>query len=152
AAFLDQACAGRPELRASVEALLAAHEKSHNILDQGRGPATGEFTPPDKQASDFRSAIQAGFVIAGRYTLVECIGEGGMGEVWVAKQSEPVKRKVAIKLIKTGMDSRAVLARFEQERQALALMDHPNIARVLDGGMTPTGQPFFVMDLVNGLS
>ena len=74
-----------------------------------------------------------------------------MGEVWVAKQTEPVKRKVALKLIKTGMDSRAVLARFEQERQALAMMDHPNIARVLDGGLTPTGQPFFVMELVNGL-
>src|SRR3984885_7919769 len=74
-----------------------------------------------------------------------------MGEVWVAKQSQPVKRKVALKLIKTGMDSRAVLARFEQERQALAMMDHPNIARVLDGGLTPSGQPFFVMDLVNGL-
>src|SRR5580700_10539480 len=74
-----------------------------------------------------------------------------MGEVWVAKQTEPVQRKVALKLIKTGMDSKAVLARFEQERQALALMDHPNIARVLDGGLTPTGQPFFVMELVNGL-
>ena len=74
-----------------------------------------------------------------------------MGEVWVAKQTEPVKRKVALKLIKTGMDSRAVLQRFEQERQALAMMDHPNIARVLDGGLTPTGQPFFVMELVNGL-
>ena len=74
-----------------------------------------------------------------------------MGEVWVAKQTEPVKRKVALKLIKTGMDSKAVLARFEQERQALAMMDHPNIARVLDGGLTPTGQPFFVMELVNGL-
>src|ERR1700733_636857 len=74
-----------------------------------------------------------------------------MGEVWVAKQSQPVKRKVALKLIKTGMDSRAVLARFEQERQALAMMDHPNIAKVLDAGLTPNGQPFFVMELVNGL-
>ena len=90
-------------------------------------------------------------LIAGRYTLQQKIGEGGMGEVWVAKQSEPVKRKVALKLIKTGMDSRAVLQRFEQERQALAMMDHPNIAKVLDGGLTPTGQPFFVMELVNGL-
>src|SRR4029077_4457621 len=79
------------------------------------------------------------------------IGEGGMGEVWVAKQSEPVKRKVALKLIKPGMDSRAVLQRFEQERQALAVMDHPNIAKVLDAGMTANGQPFFVMELVNGL-
>jgi len=91
-------------------------------------------------------------LIAGRYMLQQIIGEGGMGEVWVAKQTEPVKRKVALKLIKTGMDSRAVLARFEQERQALALMDHPNIARVLDGGMTPTGQPFFVMELALNFS
>ena len=90
-------------------------------------------------------------MIAGRYTLQQKIGEGGMGEVWVARQTEPVKRKVALKLIKTGMDSRAVLQRFEQERQALAMMDHPHIAKVLDGGLTPTGQPFFVMELVNGL-
>src|SRR5579864_386629 len=74
-----------------------------------------------------------------------------MGEVWVAKQTEPVKRSVALKLIKTGMDSKAVLQRFEQERQALAMMDHPNIAKVLDAGLTSTGQPFFVMELVNGL-
>jgi serine/threonine protein kinase len=160
AAFLAQACAGRSELRASIEALLGAHEKSSNILDappdDARGLATGDFTPESGHGqpgtNGYRSTIEPGLVIAGRYTLVELIGEGGMGEVWVAKQSEPVKRKVAIKLIKTGMDSKAVLARFEQERQALALMDHPNIARVLDGGMTPTGQPFFVMDLVNGLS
>ena len=118
--------------------------------------ATGVHTPqPDAPsqsgASAGRLAVEPGLVIAGRYTLLEKIGEGGMGEVWVAKQTEPVKRKVALKLIKTGMDSKAVLARFEQERQALALMDHPNIARVLDGGMTPTGQPFFAMELVNGL-
>ena len=90
-------------------------------------------------------------LIAGRYTLQQRIGEGGMGEVWVAKQSEPVKRRVALKLIKQGMDSRAVLARFEQERQALAILDHPNIAKVLDAGLTPNGQPFFAMELVNGL-
>jgi tetratricopeptide (TPR) repeat protein len=83
--------------------------------------------------------------------LVEKFGEGGMGEVWIAKQTEPVKRKVALKLIKVGMDTRAVVQRFEQERQALALMDHPNIARVLDGGITPDRWPFFVMELVNGL-
>jgi serine/threonine protein kinase len=74
-----------------------------------------------------------------------------MGRIWVARQTEPVKRKVALKLIKSGMDSKAVLQRFDQERQALALMDHTNIAKVLDGGLTPTGQPFFVMELVNGL-
>lgn len=112
-------------------------------------PLDVDATPTAK----FDNACQflKGVVIGGRYTLQDKIGEGGMGEVWVAKQTEPVKRKVALKLIKTGMDSRAVLQRFEQERQALALMDHPHIARVLDGGMTPTGQPFFVMELVNGL-
>ena len=92
-----------------------------------------------------------GTVIAGRYTLVEVIGEGGMGSVYLASQIEPVKRQVALKLIKTGMDSRGVLARFDAERQALALMDHPNIARIYDGGLTPAGQPFFVMELVKGV-
>jgi serine/threonine protein kinase len=101
--------------------------------------------------ADLRQDAVSGVVIGGRYSLQEKIGEGGMGEIWVAKQTAPVKRKVALKLIKTGMDSRAVLQRFEQERQALALMDHPNIAKVLDGGITPTGQPYFVMELVNGL-
>ena len=92
-----------------------------------------------------------GTVIAGRYTLVEVIGEGGMGSVYLASQTKPVKRQVALKLIKTGMDSRGVLARFDAERQALALMDHPNIARIYDGGLTPAGQPFFVMELVQGV-
>lgn len=173
APFLEQACAGRPDLLAAVEQLLAAHEKSGNLLDRppvglpqtvdsdpgaAKHGATGEYMPKPEGApshlgtSDFRQLVEPGLVIGGRYTLQQKIGEGGMGEVWVAKQSEPVKRKVALKLIKTGMDSKAVLTRFEQERQALALMDHPNIARVLDGGMTPTGQPFFVMELVNGLA
>ncbi len=173
AAYLERECGGDAELRQRVEALLAAHEASGSLLgpmpvslDQTvdseaipvRPGATGEYKPqPDEgepqevAASAYRPDVKAGLVIAGRYTLVEKIGEGGMGEVWVAKQTEPVKRKVALKLIKTGMDSRAVLARFEQERQALAMMDHPHIARVLDGGLTPTGQPFFVMELVNGL-
>jgi WD40 repeat protein/serine/threonine protein kinase len=173
AAFLDQACAGRADLRAAIEALFAAHAKPDNVLDKppvdlgqtvdsDPGPAkhagTGEYTPEPEGSppqllptSDYRPQFEPNLVIAGRYTLLQKIGEGGMGEVWVAKQSEPVKRKVALKLIKTGMDSKAVLTRFEQERQALAMMDHPNIARVLDGGMTPTGQPFFVMELVNGL-
>jgi len=170
AGILEKACEGRPELLAAVEALLAAHEKSGNVLDKppaqtvdsGRGQARRDATldrapGPDDASSavtsttDYQPKSEAGIVIAGRYTLQEKIGEGGMGEVWVAKQTEPVKRRVALKLIKTGMDSRAVLARFEQERQALALMDHPNIAKVLDGGLTPNGQPFFAMDLVNGL-
>ena len=87
----------------------------------------------------------------GPYKLLEAIGEGGMGTVWVAQQSEPIKRKVAIKLIKAGMDSQQVLARCEAERQALALMDHPNIARVLDGGMTEQGRPYFAMEYVKGV-
>jgi hypothetical protein len=94
--------------------------------------------------------VQAGTVIAGKYTLVEGIGEGGMGAVWRARQTEPVKRFVAVKLIKAGIDSRQVLSRFEAERQALALMDHPNIAKVLDGGLHEH-RPFFVMELVKGV-
>jgi tetratricopeptide (TPR) repeat protein len=156
AAFLDAACAGQPQLRVAVEALLAIQEKldsPHAAPSTGLGAAVDSEPVPVRPVTttDYHPDAGPGFVIAGRYTLVEKLGEGGMGEVWVAKQSEPVKRKVALKLIKTGMDSKAVLARFEQERQALALMDHPHIARVLDGGLTPTGQPFFVMELVNGL-
>ena len=94
---------------------------------------------------------QPGTVVAGRYKLLEAIGEGGMGTVWVAEQTQPVRRKVALKLIKPGMDSKSVLARFEAERQALAVMDHPNIAKVLDGGLTETGRPFFVMEYVKGV-
>jgi tetratricopeptide (TPR) repeat protein len=155
-----------------VKELLAAHEKSGNILDrpptaegqpedagpgEAHGLATGEVTPKPggpsihEATSDYRQMIEPSTVIAGRFTLVEKIGEGGMGEVWVAKQTEPVKRKVALKLIKAGMDSRAVLQRFEQERQALALMDHPNISKVLDAGLTADRRPFFVMELVSGL-
>ena len=106
-------------------------------VDSGRKNRPGGFVP--------------GQVIAMRYTLRNVLGEGGMGTVYLAEQTEPVKRQVALKLIKIGMDSRAVLARFDAERQALALMDHPNIARVYDGGTTETGQPFFVMELVDGV-
>jgi serine/threonine protein kinase/Tfp pilus assembly protein PilF len=141
AAFLDRECAGNLELRQHVEALLAADAKSNLTVD----------SPVNATESYVVLSESSGAVIAGRYTLVEPIGEGGMGEVWVAKQSEPVKRKVALKLIKAGMDSKAVIQRFEQERQALALMDHPNIAKVLDGGLTVERRPFFVMELVSGL-
>ncbi len=169
-AFLERACAGRPELRAAVEALLEAHEKSATVPDRplsqtfvsGTGQARADCpfddapVPDDASAgvtetSDYQPTSRSDIVVAGRYTLRQKIGEGGMGEVWVARQTEPVTRKVALKLIKTGMDSKAVVARFEQERQALAILDHPNIAKVLDGGLTPGGQPFFVMELVNGL-
>src|SRR5262249_35640408 len=90
--------------------------------------------------------------VIGPYQLLEQVGEGGMGTVWMAQQTEPVKRRVAVKLIKAGMDSKQVIARFEAERQALALMDHPNIARVLDAGTTDAGRPYFVMDLVKGVT
>src|SRR5262245_22517236 len=118
--LLDLECAGNPELRARIEALLAADAKPEFTIDE-----------PVRRTGEYKLAgAEPGAVIAGRYTLVESIGEGGMGEVWVAKQSEPVKRKVALKLIRAGMDTKAVLQRFEAERQALALMDHPNIAKV----------------------
>ena len=112
------------------------------------GPV-GTITEPAPAVS--RVGFTPDRVIAGRYTLLELLGEGGMGPVYRAEQSQPVKRQVALKLIKTGMDSRAVLARFDAERQALALMDHPNIARVYDGGVTEANQPFFVMELVRGV-
>src|SRR5277367_124573 len=119
--------------------------------------ATGELRS-DGDDSTFEGDLEVGQpggsgtgqVIAGRYSLLEVLGEGGMGTVYRASQTAPVKRQVALKLIKIGMDSRAVLARFDAERQALALMDHPNIARVYDGGTTDAGQPFFVMELVEG--
>jgi eukaryotic-like serine/threonine-protein kinase len=147
AAYLDSACGPDVELRVAVERLLDAHANPAKVLEATVGPArpapssdTGPHTPlPD-----------TGTILAGRYKLLEQIGEGGMGAVWVAQQIEPVKRTVAIKLIKPGMDTKTVLARFEAERQALALMDHPNIARVLDAGMAADGRPYFVMELVKG--
>ncbi|HXY34411.1 MAG TPA: bifunctional serine/threonine-protein kinase/formylglycine-generating enzyme family protein [Planctomycetaceae bacterium] len=147
AAILDAQCAGDDRLRQRVEALLKALDQS------GELPAVpaAEFTA-EWQASAVGSTIASvGKVIAGRYKLVEEIGEGGMGTVWVAEQTQPVRRRVAMKLIKPGMDSRQVLSRFEVERQALALMDHPNIAKVLDGGVTDQGCPFFVMEYVKGV-
>ncbi|MFL5246097.1 MAG: protein kinase domain-containing protein [Gemmataceae bacterium] len=146
AAFLDAACKDDPEVRRRVERLLEAHPKAGSFLEGPSPPAreeTAAFVPTGEHV---------GALIAGRYKLVEPIGEGGMGTVWVAQQTEPIKRFVAVKLIKAGMDSKAVLARFEAERQALALMDHPNIARVLDGGAAADGRPFFVMELVKGVS
>jgi serine/threonine protein kinase len=115
---------------------------------QGAGPVT---TIANTEPGDRRSEFVAGQVIAGRYRVLDVLGEGGMGTVYRADQTEPVKRQVALKLIKVGMDSRAVLDRFDAERQALALMDHPNIARVYDGGTTAVGQLFFVMELMDGV-
>jgi serine/threonine protein kinase/tetratricopeptide (TPR) repeat protein len=144
-ALLDRECAGRAELRQRLDLLLEAHGRTNQVLDLPNAAvpnATGAYAP---------APSHVGTIIAGRYKLLEEIGDGGMGVVWMAEQREPVKRVVAVKLIKDGMDSRAVLARFEAERQALALMDHPNIAKVLDGGTTADGRPFFVMELVKGL-
>src|SRR5262249_29745119 len=146
AAFLDAACGTDAALRARVGALLRAHEHAGDfLLERSK---TADAGPPTEERS---GTELPGVVLAGRYKLLELIGEGGMGTVWMAQQTEPVQRLVAVKLIKPGMDSRAVLARFEAERQALALMDHPNIAKVHDAGATPDGRPFFVMELVKGV-
>ena len=134
------------ELRQQIQAIVT--EVPINQL--GQTELESKPNVDAKSTAHFDSIEQSRFVIAGRYTLLQKIGEGGMGEVWRAKQSEPIKRQVALKLIKKGMDSKAVVSRFEQERQALAVMDHPNIARVYDGGMTDQGQPFFAMELVGG--
>ncbi len=143
AAFLDAACAGQPALRACVEALLAAHEAPGSFL---RGNAVG--LPATELCQPFRESPGAKI---GPYKLLQQIGEGGMGIVYMAEQQEPVRRKVALKIIKPGMDSAQVAARFEAERQALAMMDHQNIARVLDAGTSLAGRPYFVMELVKGV-
>ena len=147
AEVLDAQCAGDDELRSRVEALLQAHDRSNELPGVGRSDVA-----PGLRATVIASATaSAGRTIAGRYRLLEEIGEGGMGTVWAAEQMQPVRRRVAIKLIKPGMDSRQVLSRFEVERQALALMDHPNIAKVLDGGVTDQGHPYFAMEYVKGV-
>ncbi len=136
-AFLDQVCANQPELRERIERLLRSHRHEDSFLQPG-------------VTTDEPAAERPGTVI-GPYKLLQQIGEGGMGVVWMAEQTQPVHRKVALKVIKPGMDSRQVIARFEAERQALALMDHVNIARVFDGGTTEKGRPYFVMELVHGV-
>ncbi|MEO1006976.1 MAG: tetratricopeptide repeat protein [Planctomycetota bacterium] len=136
--FLAQACGDDAELRKQVDALLAAD-----------ADADADSFLSLESASRFEGEHAAGDQI-GRYTLLKEIGSGGFGSVWLAEQSEPVERRVAIKIIKLGMDTRQVIARFEAERQAIAMMDHPNIARVLDAGATEAGRPFFVMELVDG--
>jgi serine/threonine protein kinase/tetratricopeptide (TPR) repeat protein len=143
AAYLNVACAGDPELRERVERLLAAQSKVGRFLE-GPAPAlidTLEGPPVTERLG----------TLVGPYKLLEQIGEGGMGTVWMAEQTEPIRRRVAVKVVKAGMDSKQVLARFEAERQALALMDHPHIAKVLDAGTTPSGRPYFVMELVKGV-
>ncbi|MBE7502365.1 MAG: serine/threonine protein kinase [Verrucomicrobiales bacterium] len=147
AAFLDQACAGDPALRRRLDALLAAHAQPDGVL-----PTEAEASLPTVQVrpADEPPREVVGQTI-GRYKLLEKVGEGGCGVVYVAEQTEPIRRRVALKVIKLGMDTRAVVARFEAERQALAMMDHPNIAKVLDAGATETGRPYFVMELVRGV-
>jgi serine/threonine protein kinase len=146
AAFLERECGTDVLLRQQIEELLAAQEKLGSFLVEA-AVATRTTDPYCTEPP----LEQPATTIAGRYKLLEEIGEGGMGTVWVAEQTEPVRRKVALKLIKPGMDSKSVLARFQAERQALALMDHPNIAKVLDGGLTETGRPYFVMEYFKGV-
>ena len=143
AAYLDRACADDPALRERVEALLRAQAAAGSFLES---PAPSPVVTVDEQPVG-----EGPGTVIGPYKLLQQIGEGGMGTVWMAQQTEPVKRLVAVKLIKAGMDSRQVIARFEAERQALALMDHANIARVLEAGTTGAGRPYFVMDLVKGV-
>ena len=141
--FLDRACEGKPEVRERMDQLLDAHLRSNPWLDSSKS---------SDSASNYPQAEAAGMLIAGRYKLLEQIGEGGMGAVYLADQMEPVQRQVALKIIKPGLESPQILMRFEAERQALALLDHPNISRLLDAGTTSSGQPYFVMEWVDGLS
>lgn len=141
AAFLDEACRGNRHLREEVESLLRAHDPEGSFL---RSPVVAVTV--DRPVNERPGSI------IGPYKLREQIGEGGFGVVYVAEQEKPIRRKVALKIIKPGMDTKDVIARFEAERQALALMDHPNVARVLDAGATENGRPYFVMELVQGVT
>src|SRR5262245_49034806 len=147
-AFLQQACAGNEELLRRVAGLLMAHERPESLLDHA--PPNLPLSSNNNE-TDQPPAIEGAGQVIGPYKLLEQIGEGGFGVVFMAEQQHPVRRKVALKVVKAGMDTRQVIARFEAERQALALMEHPNIARVLDGGQTASGRPYFVMELVRGI-
>jgi WD40 repeat protein/serine/threonine protein kinase len=146
AAFLDAMCEGDAPLRARLDALLAAHDQPDKALDKTEPAAKATIKLDMSDAPD-----EAVGQTLGRYKLMERLGEGGCGVVYVAEQTVPVRRRVALKVIKLGMDTKAVVARFEAERQALAMMDHPNIAKVLDAGTTEVGRPYFVMELVRGI-
>jgi serine/threonine protein kinase len=144
AAFLDVACRGNPRIRADVEELLEASDRAGGFLE----------TSPVRELSptmDGPTLVESAGTVIGPYKLIEKIGEGGFGVVFLAEQERPVRRKVALKVIKPGMDTRQVIARFEAERQALAMMDHPNIAKVHDAGATENARPYFVMELVQGV-
>jgi WD40 repeat protein/serine/threonine protein kinase len=155
-AYLDQACAGDVALRRQVEALLRVHDDADSFFDKlapVARPTSGDEARPGSSDPVRLPGIPAekpGDRI-GRYKLLQQIGEGGCGVVYMAEQEQPVRRRVALKVIKLGMDTKSVIARFEAERQALALMDHPNIAKVLEAGATEAGRPYFVMELVRGI-
>jgi hypothetical protein len=140
--YLRQACGGDFVLRKRVEDLLAIDREEHHLLNQSPWAAATSHLAAHAEECEG--------TILGRYRLLEKIGEGGFALVYMAEQTEPMRRRVAAKVIKAGMDTRQVIARFEAERQALGLMDHPNIAKVYDGGTTPSGRPYFVMELVRG--
>ncbi|PYJ93096.1 MAG: hypothetical protein DME23_26610 [Verrucomicrobia bacterium] len=148
AAYLQQACGDDVALRQRVEALLKAHDQAGEFLEQ---PPAGVSAKTFVVTTGMVPVTEGPGDRIGRYKLRENLGEGGCGVVYVAEQEEPVRRRVALKVIKLGMDTKQVVARFEAERQALAMMDHPNIAKVLDAGTTETGRPFFVMELVRGI-
>ncbi len=153
AALLDQQCGGDDELRREVESLLRANSVRESIASAEEPAAPRpEGMAGTEESTIRRTPIGTPGEVIGRYRLLEQIGEGGFGEVWVAEQKSPVRRKVALKIVKQGMDTREVLARFEAERQALAMMDHPCIARVFDAGATPGGRPYFVMEHVAGVA
>ncbi len=141
--FLDQQCGDDPDLRREVEELITAHQKAGQFLG-----GSASSNPTQSMASTLKEQVGSRI---GTYKLLQQIGEGGFGVVYLAEQTEPVRRKVALKIIKPGMDTKEVIARFEAERQALAMMDHPNIAKVLDAGTTESGRPYFVMELVKGI-
>jgi serine/threonine protein kinase len=152
AAFLDEVCAHDPSLRAAVEALLQNHKEDAFL--ESPAIATPHAADSKKNRSDTITLVLIGEKPGdqiGHYKLLQQIGEGGVGVVFMAEQEEPVRRRVALKVLKPGMDTKSVIARFESERQALALMDHPNIAKVFDAGSTDKGRPFFVMELVRGI-
>ncbi|MFC1763828.1 protein kinase [Planctomycetota bacterium] len=144
--YLEEICGNNADLRSRLESLLQAHEMADDFLEVPVSILYGHGSP------DTSTVAEDSGTVIGRYKLLEKIGEGGMAVVYMAEQERPVRRKVALKIIKQGMDTQQVIARFEAERQALAMMDHPNIAKVLDGGATETGRPYFVMDLVRGVS
>ena len=143
AAYVRGACGEDPALRQQVESLIQAHDEVGGFMPTDPGETV--ITIPDRPLSEKEGTC------IGRYKLLQRIGEGGMGVIYMAEQTEPVTRKVALKIIKLGLDTKSVIARFEAERQALAMMDHPNIAKVFDAGSTETGRPYFVMELVKGV-